>query len=335
MLIEPAVLDWINQDGIHIPISRQFGDVYFSRANGLAETRHVFIAVNDLTSRLAQLQDYQYFCVGELGFGTGLNILALWQLWQQVRPHNHSRLHVVSFEKHPLTLHDLIKALAAWPELQALTQQLLAQYPPAIAGCHRLNFKDERFSLDLWLGDAASNLPQVSTKHAIDAWFLDGFAPKCNPQLWQDNILAQVIRLSGPGTTFASFSVAGIIKHGLTQHGMIVKRPKGFGHKREMLTAYWPATPNLSKPHPFNMPKIAIVGAGIAGLSVAQSFTQRGYLVDLIDQQAPLAGASGNPCALVAPKLIQLKNASQNLLQLGSLYSIRYWQQYKQVVEPT
>jgi Uncharacterized conserved protein len=145
--IQTADLDWQMIDGIDIPVSKQFGDVYFSKDNGLLETRHVFLKGNDLDTRLAALTDFEYFCVGETGFGTSLNILALWQLWQQVRPDNHSHLHAISVEKFPLSKADLIRALNAWPELQPLAQQLIAQYPEPIAGCHRLNFPEERFSL--------------------------------------------------------------------------------------------------------------------------------------------------------------------------------------------
>src|SRR5574343_669716 len=237
--IETAELDWQQVDGIDVPISKQFGDVYFSKDNGLLETRHVFLNGNDLTERLAQLDDYAYFCVGETGFGTGLNILALWQLWQQVRPENHSHLHAVSVEKFPLSKADLIRALNAWPELSDLSEQLIAQYPFAISGCHRLTFPNERFSLDLWLGDAEDVFPIIPKTHQVNAWFLDGFAPSCNPELWQQNVLDQIIRLSDVGTTFASFSVAGILKRGLKQHGIQISRPRGFMHKREMLKAIW------------------------------------------------------------------------------------------------
>lgn len=112
--IQTAELDWEFIDGIEVPISKQFGDVYFSKDNGLLETRHVFLNGNDLTERLANLQDFEYFSVGETGFGTGLNILALWQLWQQVRPNNHSHLHAISVEKFPLSKADLIRALNVW-----------------------------------------------------------------------------------------------------------------------------------------------------------------------------------------------------------------------------
>ncbi|RYY80225.1 MAG: FAD-dependent oxidoreductase [Moraxellaceae bacterium] len=327
------------QDGVEIPVSRQFGDVYFSKANGLAETRHVFLQGNELPARLAQLQSHQYFCVGETGFGTGLNILALWQLWQQCRPDNHSRLHVITVEKFPLSRDGLQRALAAWPELTELSRQLIDQYPPALPGCHRLVFANERFSVDLWLGDAADCLPLIQTSHPVDAWFMDGFAPKCNPELWQDNILKHLIRLSAPGTTFASFSVAGVVKQGLRQFGIKVTRPAGFGHKREMLKAWWltPTTNDvlITVAPTKNLPKIAIIGAGIAGLSMAHALATRGYACDLYDQTAPLAGASGNPRALLAPKLVPLAKFASNLMNLGGLFSLRYWQQFKGVVEKT
>lgn len=343
-IIQHAALDWIEQDGVDIPVSRQFGDVYFSRANGLAETRHVFINGNELPERLARLQPYQYFCVGETGFGTGLNVLALWQLWNQCKPDNHSRLHLVSVEKYPLSREDLQRALKAWPELADLSKQLIAQYPPATPGGHRLIFSKDRFSCDLWLGDAADCLPNMQTRHAVDAWFLDGFAPICNPELWQDNILSHIIRLSRPGTTFASFSVAGIVKSGLRAHGIKVSRPKGFGHKREMLKAFWPvessaeAVPCLDNPSvaisTVKVPSVAVIGAGIAGLSMAHALANRGIQVTLLDQAAPLAGASGNPRALLAPKLVNAAKLADSLMNSATLFSSRYWQQYPLVMLP-
>lgn len=237
--IQTAALDWQLIDNIEVPVSRQFGDVYFSKDNGLLETRHVFLNGNDLTERLATLNDFEYFCVGETGFGTGLNILALWQLWQQVRPDNHSHLHAISVEKFPLGKPDLIRALKAWPELAPLAEQLLQQYPLLIAGCHRLSFPEERFSLDLWLGDAHDMFPLMEKTASVNAWFLDGFAPSCNPDMWEEQVLNHIVRLSDHGTTFASFSVAGVLKRGLRSHGIQVTRPRGFGHKREMLKAIW------------------------------------------------------------------------------------------------
>ena len=333
--IQTADLDWQLVDGIEIPVSKQFGDVYFSKHNGLLETRHVFLNGNDLTERLAQLEDTEYFCVGETGFGTGLNILALWQLWQQVRPNNHSHLHAVSVEKFPLSKDDLIRALKVWPELEPLAQQLIDQYPLAIAGCHRLSFADERFSLDLWLGDAHDMFPMMPKTHQVHAWFLDGFAPSCNPDMWEEHVLNNIIRLSDVGTTFASFSVAGVLKRGLKQHGIAISRPRGFGHKREMLKGIWPAatepdaTGSTEKKNLKSVRNIAVIGAGIAGLSTAWAFAQRGHHVCIYEQTAALSGASGNPLALLNPKLCPIEQAAEHLMTLAWQHAMRHYAKFK------
>ena len=326
--IVTADLDWQLVDGIEVPVSKQFGDVYFSKDNGLLETRHVFLNGNDLSQRLAQLQAYGYFCVGETGFGTGLNILALWQLWQQVRPINNSHLHAISVEKFPLTKNDLERALKAWPELAPLAEQLIAQYPLPIAGCHRLNFPNERFSLDLWLGDAHDVFPVIPKTHQVHAWFLDGFAPSCNPDMWEDKVLSHLVRLSDVGTTFASFSVAGVLKRGLKQHGIEISRPRGFKHKREMLKGIWPATENIEKPLATSR-RIAVVGAGIAGLSIAWAFAQRGHAVTIFEANTALSGASGNPLALLNPKLCPIEQAHEHLMTLAWQHAMRHYAKFK------
>lgn len=339
--IQTADLDWQCVDGIEVPISKQFGDVYFSKDNGLLETRHVFLNGNDLETRLGALRDFEYFCVGETGFGTGLNILALWQLWQQVRPDNHSHLHVISVEKFPLSKQDLIRALAVWSELKGFSQQLIKQYPLPIAGCHRLNFPEARFSIDLWLGDAHDVFPLIAKTHPVNAWFLDGFAPSCNPDMWEANILNNLIRLSDIGTTFASFSVAGVLKRGLTQHGITISRPRGFGHKREMLKAIWNAPETIAEQSKelqlhnhrnstdhFDQRQIAIIGAGIAGLSCAWGLVQRGHQVTIYEQSAPLSGASGNPLALLNPKLSPIEQSSEHLMTLAWQYALNHYQNF-------
>ncbi|WP_436872380.1 FAD-dependent 5-carboxymethylaminomethyl-2-thiouridine(34) oxidoreductase MnmC [Acinetobacter haemolyticus] len=346
--IQTAELDWEMVDGIDLPISKQFGDVYFSKDNGLLETRHVFLNGNDLSERLSQLNDYQYFCVGETGFGTGLNILTLWQLWQQIRPNNHSHLHVISVEKFPLRRTDLIRALNAWPELAPLAQKLIAQYPLPIAGCHRFSFPEERFSIDLWLGDAQDIFPNIPKTQAVNAWFLDGFAPSCNPDMWQENVLNNIVRLSDFGTTFASFSVAGVLKRGLKQHGIQISRPRGFGHKREMLKAIWqappPTEPSLSDAEEpivtsplepltaasiSTQQEIAVIGAGIAGLSTAWAFAQRGHQITIYEQNEPLSGASGNPLALLNPKLCPIEQAHEHLMTLSWQHALNFYPQFK------
>lgn len=342
--IQTADLDWQLVDGIDVPVSKQFGDVYFSKDNGLLETRHVFLNGNDLTTRLADLKPFEYFCVGETGFGTGLNILALWQLWQQVRPDNHSHLHAISVEKFPLSKVDLIRALNAWPELKPLADQLISQYPMPIAGCHRLSFPKERFSLDLWLGDAHDVFPVIEKTAPVNAWFLDGFAPSCNPDMWEENVLNNIVRLSEIGTTFASFSVAGVLKRGLKNHGISISRPRGFKHKREMLKAIWnPAEETESSliqeitqkkterdtETNIRPSQIAVIGAGIAGLSTAWAFAQRGHQVTIYDQSAPLSGGSGNPLALLNPKLCPVEQSAEHLMTLAWQHALNHYQKFK------
>ena len=345
--IQTADLEWQQIDGIDVPVSKQFGDVYFSKDNGLLETRHVFLNGNDLPERLSNLQPFEYFSVGETGFGTGLNILALWQLWQQVRPNNHSHLHAISVEKFPLSKTDLIRALNVWPELKPIADQLIAQYPHPIAGCHRLSFPEECFSLDLWLGDAHDVFPSMAKTSRVNAWFLDGFAPACNPDIWEEQVLNHIVRLSGIGTTFSSFSVAGVLKRGLTQHGISISRPRGYKHKREMLKAIWlPAEPentsdavdtksvlNQNRPdqvlHAFKQRQIAIIGAGIAGLSSAWAFAERGHQVTLYDQSEPLAGGSGNPLALLNPKLCPIEQSHEHLMTLAWQHALQHYPKFQ------
>lgn len=344
--IQTADLDWQLVDGIDVPVSKQFGDVYFSKDNGLLETRHVFLNGNDLGTRLADLKPFEYFCVGETGFGTGLNILALWQLWQQVRPDNQSHLHAISVEKFPLSKDDLIRALNAWPELKPLADQLISQYPLPIAGCHRLSFPEERFSVDLWLGDAHDVFPVIEKTAPVNAWFLDGFAPSCNPDMWEENVLNNIVRLSDYGTTFASFSVAGVLKRGLRNHGISISRPRGFGHKREMLKAIWnlpefaqPVTAipdhhtqkktSLNKELKYQARQIAVIGAGIAGLSIAWAFALRGHQVSLFDQTAPLSGGSGNPLALLNPKLSPIAQSAEHLMTQAWQHALNHYAQFK------
>ncbi|MEB3768247.1 FAD-dependent 5-carboxymethylaminomethyl-2-thiouridine(34) oxidoreductase MnmC [Acinetobacter sp. MD2] len=327
--IQTAELDWQSIDGIEIPISTQFGDVYFSKDNGLLETRHVFLNGNDLSERLSNLKPFEYFCVGETGFGTGLNILALWQLWQQVRPDNQSHLHVISVEKYPLKKADLIRALATWPELSEFSEQLIQQYPLAIPGCHRLNFDKARFSLDLWLGDATDIFPIIQKTHCVNAWFLDGFAPSCNPELWQQQVLDHIVRLSDHGTTFASFSVAGVLKRGLQQHGIQISRPRGFKHKREMLKAIWLKEDSSTHASLPRQQKIAIIGAGIAGLSTAWAFAKRGHAVTIFEEKGIISGGSGNPLALLNPKLSPIAQSHEHLMTACWQYAVRHYAQFK------
>ncbi|OXL27114.1 tRNA (5-methylaminomethyl-2-thiouridine)(34)-methyltransferase MnmD [Psychrobacter sp. DAB_AL32B] len=343
-VIVPAQIEWRTDDaGNKVPVSGEFGDVYFSHADGLAESRHVFLAHNQLPERLVNLAPKQCFTVAELGFGTGLNFLATWQLWRQLRadqPHlATARLHFITTEKYPISLTDLTQILARWaqraPELTELIEQLLASYPPLIAGCHRLNFFADNITLDIWLGNAGDSLTSLGFESVIrrpyiDAWFLDGFAPSCNETLWAAIIFMQIQRLSRADTTAATYSCAGIVKRGLQAHGFEIKKVKGFGRKREMLTAVM-TEPLPLDDHPtlYTHPNhTVVIGAGVAGLLTAWTLANRGINVTILDKSAPLSGASGNPRALLAPNMTPIHHVYEHLHSIGYLYSVRLYRDF-------
>lgn len=180
--IQPANLEF-NAEGT--PVSRDFDDVYFSNDNGLEETRYVFLGGNHLEARFPE-HPHPLFVVAESGFGTGLNFLTLWQAFDQFREAHPQaqlqRLHFISFEKFPLTRADLALAHQHWPELAPWAEQLQAQWPLPLPGCHRLLLDEGHVTLDLWFGDINELTSQLddSLNQKVDAWFLDGFAPAKN-----------------------------------------------------------------------------------------------------------------------------------------------------------
>ena len=215
-------LSWVDNT---IPRSVRFDDTYYSKANGLEEVGHVFIKGNNLAERIAQAGR---FTVGELGFGTGLNFLALWHFWRETAPQD-SILHFVSFELYPLSKQDMLKALSRWPDLADDAQTLLKDWNSTGSA---FNFTRENVSLTVHFGDANICLPQMDV--TIDAWFLDGFSPAKNPELWNGPLLQIVFDKTTPGGTFATYSAAGWIRRNLEAAGFQVSRTKGHAGKREM-----------------------------------------------------------------------------------------------------
>jgi tRNA 5-methylaminomethyl-2-thiouridine biosynthesis bifunctional protein len=291
---DSETLSWTPQG----PRSQRFDDIYFSAADGLAEARAVFLQGCGLPDAWA---GRRRFVVGELGFGTGLNIAALLEVWRRTRPPN-GRLNIFSVEAYPLSQAEAARALAAWPELGEVAGPLLAAWPDRRRGFHRLDLAPLRATLDLWIGEAAEGLD--AWQGGADAWFLDGFAPARNPQMWRQEVLDLVCARSRPGARLATFTVAGAVRRGLEQAGAKVAKRPGFGAKRERLEA-WIEPPSLppcrlttSAP-----PRIVIVGAGIAGAALARAFGREDAQVVVIDEVGPGAGASGNLSALVTPRL--------------------------------
>lgn len=316
------------------PHSTAFDDVYFTRGDGRAETEHVFLGANHLPERFAAWQARRPFVIGETGFGTGLNMLCAWACFEQ-HAHANARLHLLSTEKFPLEHGALEQALASWPSLARYAKALCDQWPAAISGIHRLHLT-ERVILDLHFGDTTERLTQLDGQ--VDAWFLDGFAPSKNPEMWQPDLFNAMAARSRPGATFATFTCAGIVKRGLKAAGFSWQKVPGYGRKREMLAGSIESPPTDQRRHssPWFMPPlvptaklsgrphVAIVGAGLAGSTLAAALARRGIQVTVIEREAPGAGGSGNRQGALYVKLAAETNHQSRVYLAGLLYSQRW-----------
>lgn len=297
-------LSW-KEDGT--PVDDRVGDVYYSIEDGLAESRAVFLEGCGLP---AAWHDRASFTIAELGFGTGLNFLATWQMWQAHRS-TKGWLNFVSFEGYPLDREDAARALTPWPELSGLVEQLCARWPVRAKGVQKITWPQERLSLTLHIGLIEDTLPQARFK--ADAWFLDGFSPAKNAAMWSSTLWPAVAERTLPGGRVATFTVAGAVRRGLSEAGFQVEKKPGHGRKRERLEAR--LSPGAALSPPPTSPKIAIIGAGIAGACLARRLHDRGAAVTVFDQaEAPATGTSGNPLALVMPRLDAADTVQARLL---------------------
>ncbi len=287
------------------PLNARVGDVYFSREDGLAESRAVFLAGCGLPDAW---RGKDQFTIAELGFGTGLNFLATWQMWRANRPTG-GWLNFVSFEGYPLAREDAKRALSLWPELAELSAMLLHKWPVRAKGVRRVVWPEERLSLTLHIGEIIDTLQQSSL--IADAWFLDGFSPAKNGAMWEDRLWPLVAERCVQGARIATFTAAGAVRRGLDAAGFSVVKLPGHGRKRHKLAAQYRrnSAANLLDERRIgawsrSLKKIAIIGAGIAGASAAQAVLVRGAEVTVFDQASgPAQGTSGNPLALVMPRL--------------------------------
>lgn len=302
------------------PEAETFGDVYFSRDGGLAESEYVFVKHNGLPARFAQAEDA--FFIVETGFGTGLNALLTFEQWQRTAP-PHAVLHFISFEKFPLRRADLIRAHAAWPQLAAMAQRLQAGYPPLTPGWHHVTIDDNIF-LWLWFGDVHEGLADLDVPGGVGAWYLDGFAPSKNPDMWTPALFEQMARLSHADTTFATFTAAGVVRRGLQAAGFAVDKVPGFGRKREMICGHFAAgapRQRLQKPE-----QVRVVGAGLAGATVAHVLAEAGVEVTVYESQAPAAGASGNWAGVLHPLVTADWSLRSQWYQLALEQALPRWQ---------
>ena len=312
--VNQAELEW--QDGQ--PYSKAFGDIYFSRESGVDETRFVFLQHNQLQERWRSLSENSHFVIGETGFGTGLSFLCAWQLWLETAPQN-SCLHFVSTELYPLSEADMLCALNLWPEFSTQINELMQQYKLLTPGWHRMIFAGGRVMLTLVVGDVRDTLPQI--KASVDAWFLDGFAPAKNPEMWGEGLFKTIAEISAPDATFSTFTSAGAIRRGLQAAGFKVEKAAGYGLKREILCGKLDGSSSTLA----TKEKHAIViGGGIAGCASAHSLAIRGWKVTLIERHPSLAAeASGNHQGVLYARLSP-KNSNINTLTLASyLFTLR------------
>lgn len=302
-LLQNADITW---DRNGLPRSRTYDDIYFSVNNPLEESRHVFINGNHLGTRLPQVTD-RPFIIGECGFGFGLNFLLTVEQFSRTAPES-ARLHYISCELHPVRLKDLKRYYANLPSsLLTLAAVLLRHYPEQGKGLHRFQFsyRQRFFTLDLVYDEATKALRGLSMPApAVDAWYLDGFAPSRNDDMWQPRLFREIAAHSKAGTTLASYSVAGAVRRSLESVGFQIEKSPGFGNKRHMLSGrfekqsppqaagwQWPWPGEQRQPQ-----RVAVIGAGLAGCATAHALAMRGIPTTLIEAQDTVAaGSSGNP----------------------------------------
>ena len=281
------------------PFSPEYDDLYHPRAGAFVQARHVFLAGNGLPQRW---QGRERFVVLETGFGLGNNFLATWDAWRH-DPHACGQLHFISIERHPLTRADL-EQVHRGSSLRALADSLAAAWPPLTPNLHRLSFEGGRVQLLLALGDVAAWLPELTA--SVDAFFLDGFAPARNPQMWQLRLFKAMARLAASGATAATWTASQAVRAGLKTAGFDAQLAAGTGGKRDITLAHFepPFQPRrigslrraVAQP---TSKRALIVGAGLAGCAAAWALAEQGWQTTVIDRhEQPAQEASGNPGGL-------------------------------------
>lgn len=300
------------------PYSAAFDDIYHSAAGGAAQARHVFLAGNDLPGRWRHTPR---FTILETGFGLGLNFLATWAAWR-ADPGRPSKLHFVSIEKHPFYTGDLAQLHARYPEFAALATELGNAWPILVPGMHRLEFDGGRVVLTLYFGDIAGALPQL--RLAADAFFLDGFAPAKNPDMWSLRVIKAIGRLAAADATLATYTAASAVRDALGAAGFRVEKRPGFAHKRDMLCARF-ALPREACIAPLR--SAIVIGAGLAGSAVCERLSARGWEITLLERHAaPAQEASGNHAGAFHPLVTLDDSFMARLSRASFLYALRHWQ---------
>ena len=300
------------------PYSWEYGDVYHSAAGGLAQARHVFLQGNGLPERW---RGRRVFTILETGFGFGLSFLATWRAWRE-DPAHCERLHFVSIEKHPFQCLDHEVLFGKFPQLETESSQLAARWPMLLLGMHRIEFEGGNVVLTLFFGDIAEGLPQLQL--AADAIYLDGFAPKKNPQMWAPPLLRHLGRLAASGATLATWSVAAPVRSALAEAGFALEKVEGFGSKKDMLRGHL-ARPSRAGSVLTDRSAL-VIGAGIAGAATCERLASRGWRVTLIERHAGAAEeASGNPAGVFHPVVSPDDSLFARFTRASFLFLLQHW----------
>lgn len=301
------------------PRSQLFDDVYFSAEDGLAETWHVFLSGNRLPQGWA---GKERFTIAETGFGTGLNFLAAWTLWDETASAGQS-LSYISVEKYPLSADEIRTALEPWKHVFAdRLDALLKNYPLRIGGWHRIELA-ANVTLLLIFDDANRALPEL--KASVDAWFLDGFAPAKNPDMWSETVFQAIAINSHSKTTLASFTAAGLVRRGLAEVGFHIEKARGYGRKRDMTIGKFLGGAETEKA-PKNYRKIAIIGGGLAGSSIAHELSAVDIETHIYQSPNHAKAASNNVRGLYNPRFTSHRNSISDFYASAFALAIRTFQ---------
>lgn len=315
-----------------IPLNAEYGNIYRSSDGGLDQARAVFLNGCGLPHAW---QDKERFVVLETGFGLGLNFLATWEAFR-AHPGRCQTLHFISIEKHPLTTETLARCHTLWPELKTLAETLRAQWPVLVAGYHRVSFDSGRVQLTLIFDDAEAALKQLNAR--ADAIYLDGFSPTKNPAIRSSSPLKILNKLAAPGARLASGCVADTVRQCLQEADFSVEHKSEFGQKNARLEARHTEIRSAHplRPAPYASRKEAtLIGAGIAGASLAHELCARGWRVHLIERHpGPAMGASGNPAGVVRPQLTLDESFNGRLSRQAFLHTLKLISSYPLPLTP-
>ncbi|TKC83526.1 bifunctional tRNA (5-methylaminomethyl-2-thiouridine)(34)-methyltransferase MnmD/FAD-dependent 5-carboxymethylaminomethyl-2-thiouridine(34) oxidoreductase MnmC [Trinickia terrae] len=327
----PATLAF-RDDGT--PFSPAYDDIYHSAVGALAQAHYVFVAGNGLPRRW---RERRTFTIVETGFGIGGNFLATWAAWRD-DPARPERLHFVSTEKHPFAQQDLKAVharIVADATIAPLARQLADAWPMLVPGMHRLEFEGGRVTLTLAFGDASELLPKLWLR--ADAFYLDGFSPAKNPDLWSLPVFKSLARLASDGATFATYTCAGHVKRSLEQAGFNWRKVDGFGWKREMLAGEFAPRWRVRRHEPPSPLAVSerhaiVIGAGLAGCALTERLAARGWRISLIDRnEAAAREASGNPAGVFHPLISRDDSVASRITRAGFLYALRRWSALEQL----